>query len=320
MSDQRHLVPASTVARGTVAESYAGQALSAATLRAYRSDWAQFRDWCSAQATTSLPAAPETVADYLAALAGTHRSATLRRRLVSISQVHRLSGHDFSANHPTIRLTLRGILRRHGTPARRATALTTADLKRLVATCDGNLAGLRDRALLLLGYAGALRRAELVSVQREHIHIGADGIRLTIPRAKGDQEGQGASLGIARGRNRETCPVRALEAWLDLSDCKFGPVFRKVTMWGAVEHQALHPDAVRQILRRRAALAGLVAEPDERLSPHGLRAGFVTEAYRAGARDEAIMDHTRHRDLKTMRGYVRRAKLVSDSPVKLLGL
>ena len=114
--------------------------------------------------------------------------------------------------------------------------------------------------------------------------------------------------------------MRALEAWLAASDCQFGPVFRKVDLWGNIEHRRLHPDAVRQILRRRAAQAGLTVPPGERLSPHGLRAGFVTEATMAGARDEQIMAHTRHADLKTMRGYIRRAQLLAESPAGLLGL
>ena len=179
---------------------------------------------------------------------------------------------------------------------------------------------MRDRALLLLGYAGALRRAELVAIERERVTFTTEGLRLLIPRAKGDPEGQGAGLGIPKGARRETCPVRALEAWLAASHCAYGPVFRKIDVWGVIETRALHPDAVRQILRKRAAMAGLTVASAERLSPHGLRAGFVTEAYRAGARDEQIMDHTRHRDLNTMRGYVRRAKLVTESPVKLLDL
>jgi integrase len=102
--------------------------------------------------------------------------------------------------------------------------------------------------------------------------------------------------------------------------CEFGPVFCKVDGWGNIETRALHPNAVRHILDNRARRAGLVVGAGERLSPHGLRAGFVTEAYMAGARDEQIMDHTRHKDLKTMRRYVRRARLVTDSPVKLLRL
>jgi site-specific recombinase XerD len=155
------------------AQDYAAQSLSASTLRAYRSDWAQFRDWCAGCALAPLPAEPATVASYLASMALTHSRATLRRRLVAIGQVHRLAGHTWSASHPAIRNTLRGILRRHGLPAVQAAALTTVDIRRLVATCDASLAGLRDRALLLLGYAGALRRAELVGVEREHIRIEA---------------------------------------------------------------------------------------------------------------------------------------------------
>jgi integrase len=304
----------------TAAQGYARHALSAASLRAYRADWAGFRDWCSMAGLVSLPAEAGTIAGYLASLAHSHKRASLRRKLVAIGQVHQLSGHDWNPGHPAIRATLRGILRAHGTPQRQAQALGTAEIKRLVAGCDASLAGLRDRALLLLGFAGALRRAELVGIEREHIVFTEGGMRLSIPRAKGDQTGEGAVIGIARGQHRNTCPVRAVQAWLDQSDCRFGPVFRKVNMWGTVEHAALHPDAVRQILKRRAAACGLAAEAGAHLSPHGLRAGFVTEAYRAGARDEAIMEHTRHRDLKTMRGYVRRAMLVADSPVKLLGL
>jgi integrase len=114
--------------------------------------------------------------------------------------------------------------------------------------------------------------------------------------------------------------VRALEAWLRASGCGFGPVFRKVDTWGGIGREALHPTAVARILRNRAEKAGLTVTGLERLSPHGLRAGFVTEAYRAGARDEEIMAHTRHRDLKTMRDYVRRARLMADSPARLLGL
>jgi integrase len=298
------------------ASGYARQAMTEATRRAYAADWNHFVAWCASLGGVALPAAPEAVAAYLASLAPTYASSTVRRRLVAIGQAHRLSGQGWIAGHPTVRATLRGILRRHGAPARQAAAITTEEIQRLVATCDDGLTGLRDRALLLLGYAGALRRAELVAVAREHLEIGRGGLRLLIPRSKTDPEGEGAWIGIPRGGGRATCPVRSLEAWLLASGCVYGPVFRKVDLWGNIETNALHPDAVRQILRRRAKAASIA----ETLSPHGLRAGFVTEAYRAGARDEQIMAHTRHRDLTTMRAYVRRAKLVSDSPAGLLGL
>jgi integrase len=231
-----------------------------------------------------------------------------------------MAGHPWSAAHPAIRDTLAGIARQHGTPARRAAAIGTAEIRRLVATCHDGLCGQRDRALLLLGFAAALRRSELVAVQREHLTFTPEGLRLLIPRAKSDQAGRGAELGIPRGARAESCPVRAMEAWLQASDCRYGPVFRKIDRWGTVETAALHPYALPRILRRRLALAGIKASGLERLSLHGLRAGFITEAYKAGVRDETIMEHSRHKDIRTMRGYVRRAKLVDESPAGLVGL
>ncbi|TDH58036.1 integrase [Dankookia rubra] len=302
------------------AAAYAAASLSAATRRAYRADWADFSAWCGQHGQQALPAAPEAIAAYLASLAATHGRSALRRRLSAIGQAHALAGHPWNPGHPAIRHTLRGILRRHGAPARQAAALTTAEIRRLVAGCDRGLAGRRDRALLLVGYAGALRRSELVAIAREHLTFTGEGLRLLLPRSKGDHDGQGASLGIARGTKPDTCPVRALEAWLQASDCRYGPVFRKVDRWGTAESRALTPEAVGTILKKRAAAAGLGVGALERLSAHGLRAGFVTAAYQAGARDEQIMAHTRHKDLKTMRSYVRRAKLLTESPVKLLGL
>ena len=174
--------------------------------------------------------------------------------------------------------------------------------------------------MLLLGYAGALRRAELVAIEREHVAFTTEGLRLLIPRAKGDPEGEGAGLGIPKGARRETCPVRALEGLAR------GVALRLRA--GVPQDRRLGRHRGARAAPRRGAPdpaqagrgAGLTVASAERLSPHGLRAGFVTEAYRAGARDEQIMDHTRHRDLNTMRGYVRRAKLVTESPVKLLDL
>lgn len=338
------------------AKAYARLALAPATCRAYQADWTDFFAWCAAAGLPALPAAPATVGAYLAALAPTHARASLRRRLAAIGQMQLLHGYDWVSAHPDIRKPLRGMLRQHGAPARRAAALGTAEIRRLVAACDAGpggqgadgrnrpaklaadedsrrrhasrvpraparLAALRDRALLLLGYAAALRRGELAAVSWEAVVFAADGgVRLLIPRAKGDPAGEGAWIGIPRGARKDTCPVQALEAWRTASGCSDGPVFRKIDCWGRLGTAALHPDAIRQILRKRAAAAGLSVPEAERLSPHGLRAGFVTEAYAAGARDEQIMAHTRHRDLKTMRGYVRRARLGLDSPAKLLGL
>jgi len=222
---------------------------------------------------------------------------------------------------PAVRETLRGIARRHGAPQRRAAALATPEIRRLVAACGGDLAGLRDRAMLLLGYAAALRRSELATVTIEDVRFTGDGLELLLPRSKTDAAGEGARVGVPRGQHAATCPVRALEAWLAASGIRYGPAFCWVTRWGSVEAgRALSGEAVRLILARRATLAHIAGTEREPVSPHGLRAGFVTQAYQAGLRDEDIMAYTRHRAVATMRRYVRRARLLDDSPARKLGL
>lgn len=319
MADQLPATQAQ-IAALEAASTYARQSLAPGTLSGYRSDWAHFSAWCGAHGWQHLPAAPETVAAYLASLAASHGRSALSRRVTAIGHAHRLASLPWDAKHPAIHHTLRGILRRHGAPPRLSAAITTEEIKRLIAPCDATATGLRDRALLLLGYAGALRRSELAAIHREHLTFAPRGLRLMLPRSKADQEGRGVEIGIPRGQHVDTCPVRAVEAWLSLSACAAGPVFRKVDRWGNICAAALHPDAVRQILGRRAAAAGLEAEAFERISPHGLRSGFITAAYAAGARDEEIMGHSRHKDYRTMRGYVRKAKLVMESPAGKIGL
>lgn len=302
------------------AAEFAQEALSPSTIRAYKADWAHFVQWCETVELVPLPCPPQTIAAYLATMAGSRSRATIQRRLVSIGQAHKLAGHDWRPSHPAIRNTLRGMFRKHGKPPRKAAALGREEVVMLLDGSSDGLAAVRDRAIFLLGFAGALRRSELAAVHREDLTFRPDGVRLLLPRSKGDQEGRGVEIGIPHGSNPATCPVRALQRWLQASDCDAGPVFRMVRVDGTIMDEALHPSSIRYILRKRAMEAGLEVGRHERLSPHGLRAGFVTEAYKAGARDEEIMEHTRHRDADTMRGYIRRAKLISASPATRLGL
>jgi integrase len=201
-----------------------------------------------------------------------------------------------------------------------AAAITTAEIQRLCRVCGTDRPGARDRALLLLGFAGALRRSELVALNIEHVTWMRNGLKLLIERSKTDAEGKGAKIAIPCGQADETCPVASLRTWLALSKISTGPLFRKVNRGGSVERNRLSTDAVRQILLKRAAKAGLRGTLAEPVSPHGLRAGFVTTAYRNGVPDEEIMGHTRHRSVTTMRSYVRRAKLSRESPAGKLGL
>ncbi|HTW72341.1 MAG TPA: site-specific integrase [Acetobacteraceae bacterium] len=303
-------------------KAYQASADAPGTLRAYRADLENFKAWCVSHGFEPMPAAPETVGAYLAAAGLGYALPTLRRRVAAIARAHRIARHPLDTKHPAIRETLRGIARTHGEPAKRSAALTTGDIKRLVAVCvcGDDLAGLRDRALVLLGFAGALRRSELVGIDVEHVRSTPGGLRLLIPRSKTDAAGEGAEIGIMRGTQSETCPVRALRAWLRAAEITEGPVFRRVTQWNTVGAKRLHPDAVRQILLKRAAAAGVKGTMREPVTPHGMRAGFVTTAYRNGVSDEEIMGHTRHRSLATMRSYVRRAKLGGSSPSGKLDL
>lgn len=308
---------------GTVldqARTYRDAADARATTRAYRSDQAHYASWCGRKQLQAFPAMPEIVSAYLGDHAATHSMATLRRRVVAIRRHTQEDGQQFESSSAVIRATLRGIAKKHGRPQRRAAAITTRDIRRMVARCGSDLAGRRDRALLLLGFAAALRRSELVALEREDILFTQAGMRVTIPRSKTDQAAEGVTLNVLKGAVRETCPVLSLQAWLDSAAIQYGPLFRMVNRWGTVEHQALSPGTVRLILHRRAAAAGVTGTSHETLSPHGLRAGFITTAYNAGVRDEDIMKHARHKSHATMRRYVRTLELANSSITAKLGL
>src|SRR4051794_37270713 len=201
-------VPAAAVATEALAAArgYALTALTPETLRAYAADWAHFSTWCATAGCEPLPAPPTAVAAYLATMAGLYSRSALERRLAAIGHQHRLRGLDWSAGHPAIRTTLRGIYRQHGSRRRQAAALTSVELRKLVAACPGDLAGLRDRALLLLGFAGALRRSELVGIDREHLRVTEAGLRVLLPRSKTDQGGKGGELGLSPGKRRGARP------------------------------------------------------------------------------------------------------------------
>ena len=302
------------------AQALGRKATAPATLRAYRADWTHYAAWCAAAGFTPVPAEPATVGAYLASLAESHAPTTVRRRLSAIGKMHRFNDLPWNTAHRDIQEPLQGLLRTHGRPVQKAAALTLPMLRQLVGTCDRSARGRRDRALLLIGFAAALRRSELVALQVEDVAIVAGGLRLRIARGKTDQASQGAEIGLPRGRHVETCPHRAFDDWQEVAKRRAGPLFRRISTAGRIGEASLHPDAVRQILSYRVRLAGLEVDGFDRLSAHALRVGFITEAYGKGVRDEDIMRHTRHRDLRTMRGYVQRAGLVDESPAGLIDL
>ena len=221
---------ARSLARSQVYQSAAD---APATLRAYKADLANFKAWCLERKLDPMPATPEIVGAYLADAGRGYALSTLRRRVAAIARAHRIAKQPLDTRHPAIRETLRGIARTHGEPPRRSAALTTAEIWRLVVVCGTDIAGIRDRALFLVGFAGALRRSELVGLDVEHVTWTKEGLRLLIVRSKTDKEGAGAEIGIPRGQAAETCPVAALRLWLEEAEIKSGPIFRKVDRWGA---------------------------------------------------------------------------------------
>src|SRR4051812_45995015 len=166
-------------------QAYQDAADAPATLRAYAADLANFQAWCAAHGFTPMPATPEVVGAYLAAAGEGYAIPTLRRRVAAIARACGIAGHPLDTKHPGIRETLRGIGRKHGSPSRRSAALTTTEIKKLIKVCGDDLAGARDRALFLLGFAAALRRSELVGLDLEHVTWTATGLKLRIEGAAG---------------------------------------------------------------------------------------------------------------------------------------
>jgi integrase len=176
------------------------------------------KTWCERHGFDPMPATPEVVGAYLAAAGERYALPTLRRRVAAIARACGVAGHPLDTKHPAIRETLRGIARKHGAPARRSAALTTAEIKNLTRACGNDLAGARDRALFLVSFAGALRRSELVALDVDHVTWTNPGMKLLIERSKIDAEGEGAEIAIPRGQSPETCPVAALEQWLTAAE------------------------------------------------------------------------------------------------------
>jgi site-specific recombinase XerD len=293
------------------AKKHASYAKSENTKKAYRSDWRQFEEWAAEHQVEQLPAKPEAVAAYVVHLAEQGRKpASIERALVAISQAHKLAGfYPSPTSSAAVLETFKGIRRQMKTAQRQAAPLLVEHLRRIVEVLPDNLAGTRDRALLLLGFAGGFRRSELVGLDVEHIASVPEGIVVTLTRSKTDQEGQGRKLGIRFGNNPDTCPVRALRAWLEEASIDSGPLFRSVSRHGTTGSRRLSGKSVAFIVKRSVEIAGY--DPKE-FSGHSLRAGLATSAARAGKSERVIMATTGHRSEKMVRRYIRDGNLFGD--------
>ena len=236
------------------AQEYFRAAQAANTRRAYASDWKHFAAWCRAAGQGSLPAAPETVVLYLSALAETARVSTLTRRLSAISQAHQAAGLETPTAHLAVRKLMAGIRRQKGTAQTGKRPLVTADLRVLLAPLGSRrILEVRDRALLLVGFAGAFRRSELVGLDVGDLEFNREGLIVNIRRSKTDPEGQGRKVGIPYGSTPATCPVRALEAWLAVLGADDGPLFRGINRHGHLAGGRLTAQSVALVIKRLAA-------------------------------------------------------------------
>jgi len=304
---------------GWQAQEFAAAAKAGNTLRAYQADWTDFRDWCKAHQVDSMPATPETVALYLTDRAATLKTSSLARRLTTINRAHQAAGQPSPATmqNAIVSEVWKGIKRKKGTAQHGKKPFLTPDLQRIIATLPQDLRGLRDRALLLAGFAGGFRRSELAALRVEDLETTPDGLIVRLGRSKTDQEGQGRPVALPYGSDPQTCPVRALRAWLEQAGITRGGLFRAIDRCGLVSDQALHADSIAYLVKRTAGRAGL--ETGE-YAGHSLRAGLATQAAMNGASELAIMKQTGHRSLATVRKYIREGSLFRDNAATKLGL
>jgi site-specific recombinase XerD len=310
-------LPPALAAVAAQARDYIQDAKATSTLRAYGSDWRHFVGWCEQHQLPSLPASPETVGLYVTVLAETHKVATLQRRLSAISVAHQAAGHESPTKHVVVRTVMAGIRRTKGTAQTGKAPLLTPELKQLVAALPEGKLGLRDRALLLLGFAGAFRRSELVALDVADLQFGRDGLTVTLRKSKTDQEGAGQKKGIPYGSNPDTCPVRAVQDWITAAVLKEGPLFRPLNRHGQIKAQRLSDRAVARVVQRAAESAGLDAA---QYAGHSLRAGLATAAAQAGVSERVIMQQTGHRSLPVLRKYIREGSLFRENAAAQVGL
>lgn len=299
------------------ATEYMAAAKSANTLTAYRKDWQDFEQFCVLAGFNSLPASPDTVVAYLVALADTRKVSTLERRIASISQAHQAAGFTSPTSNMTVRVLMQGIRREKGTAPDCKAPAVTSDIKVMVSTLPDSLLGIRDRALLLVGFAGGFRRSELVALDVGDLEFKREGLVINLRRSKTDQEGQGRKVAIPYGSNCDTCPVRSLQLWLEESGISSGPVFRSVNRHGNLQANRLSDKAVALVVKRTAEAAGLNSS---KYSGHSLRAGMATSAAAAGVSERAIMNQTGHRSQAMVRRYIREGNLFNDNAAARLGL
>ena len=295
------------------ARKYARKSKATNTQRAYRAAWSEFQNFAAGRGQSSFPASAASVIDYITQLADSGaKVSTIQVKLAAIASAHRAARQPDPTTDEDVRVVMAGIRRALRTAPTKKAPATLGQIRKMVAALPETLAGKRDKALLLIGFAGAFRRSELVDVDVADIRL--DGkATITVKRSKTDQEGQGQVKVIPGLADKTICPVEALQAWLDAGQVKSGPVFRQIDKWGNLRAARLSAQSVALIVKAAAEKAGL--EPRQ-FAGHSLRSGFITEAASAGVESRDIMAQTGHKSEAFMRGYIQDAGRGASAAVR----
>ena len=275
---------------------------SSNTLRAYQSDYRDFGAFCAKNGFQSLPTQPKILALYLTHLSTSSKYSTLKRRLASISVIHKIKGHYIDTKHPVIIENLMGIKRSKGSNQKSKKPILINDLKLIIKAItqsnENEIRKIRDRAIILIGFSGGFRRSELVNIEYEDVEFVEEGVKIFVKRSKTDQSGEGMTKAIPYFNNKEFCPVNSLKNWINSINSKQGKIFD------------ISDKGVALIIKKYATLAGL---DSYKYAGHSLRSGFATSTAESGAEERDIMAMTGHKTTQMVRRYIKEANLFKNN-------
>ena len=285
------------------------------TIRAYKSDFKNFGEFCSQNGLNSLPTEPKILSLYLTHLSSNNaKISTLKRRLVSIGVIHKLKGHYLDTKHPSIIENLLGIRRRKGINQKSKKPILIKCLKQIIDVIDEQkkqeIKKLRDRSIILIGFSGGFRRNEIVSLDFDDLDFVTEGLKVMIRRSKTDQFGEGLVKGLPYFDNKQYCPVVSLQKWIEVSNINSGPLFRRFVKGAKLSENRLTDQTVALLIKEYLQLAGI---DSKNYSGHILRSGFATTAAESGVAERNIMAMTGHKSTEMVRRYIKEANLFKNN-------
>ena len=285
------------------------------TVRAYKSDFNDFGLFCVQSGFKALPTEPKIVSLYLTYLSTKNvKLSTIKRRLVSIGVIHRMKGQYLDTKHPIVVENLMGIKRRKVTIQKGKKPILINNLKKLIDVIDKeqieDINKLRDKSILLIGFAGGFRRNEIVSLDKEDLEFVFEGLKITVKRSKTDQFGEGLIKGIPYFEKVSYCPVTILQKWINISKITKGPLFRKISKGSRLLENRLTDQTVALIIKKYLNKSGI---DSSNYSGHSLRSGFATSAAESGAEERSIMAMTGHKTTQMVRRYIHEANLFKNN-------